>query len=147
MSYIKIRFGSEFDQSRSCGGSVSEMFTSVNPMFSVGQRRWNPSMDIYETEDHIIILAEIAGVEKENLELEISHKAIRIHGTRNCKISMSNTTYRLAEIFYGCFERVLFLPTTIDTEKVSASYTNGFLEINLTKKNSRNIHRVEIQSD
>ncbi|TWI75540.1 HSP20 family protein [Desulfobotulus alkaliphilus] len=147
MNYIKIRFGSGFDHSRSCGRSVSDMFGSVNPMFSLGQRRWNPPMDIYETEDEIIILAEIAGVEKENLEIEISHKAIRIHGTRNCNIAMENTTYRLAEIFYGCFERVLFLPTTIDTEKVNASYSNGFLEIHLSKQNHTGIHKVEIQSD
>lgn len=147
MSYIKIRFGSGFDQSHTCGRSVSEMFGSVNPMFFITQRKWNPPMDIYETPEEIIILGEIAGVEKENLEVEISNKAVRIHGTRNCNAPLQKATYRLAEIFYGCFERVLFLPTLIDTEKVSASYTNGFLEIHLIKQNTGRVHKVEIQTD
>lgn len=147
MSYIKIRFGSEFDQSHTCGKPISELFGAINPMFSIGQRRWNPPMDIYETEEEIIILAEISGVEKENLEVEINNKAVRIHGIRNCNIPIKNATYRLAEIFYGCFERILFLPTLIDTEKVSASYTNGFLEIHLIKQSLGQVYKVEIKTE
>ena len=90
-------------------------------------------MDIYETPDEIIIMGEIAGVNKEDLELEISSKALRIQGNRTQSPRIDNAKYRLAEIQYGKFERVLFLPAPIDPEVVSASYTNGILQVRLAK--------------
>jgi HSP20 family protein len=90
-------------------------------------------MDIYETPDEIIIMGEIAGVTKEDLELEISSKAVRIQGNRVPITRIENATYRLAEIQYGKFERILYLPAPIDPEVVSASYSNGFLQIRLAK--------------
>jgi len=102
-------------------------------MFILSERMWKPQMDIYESPEEILILAEIAGVNKDNLELEINSKAVRIYGSRPEMPRMKNSTYRLAEIQYGQFERVLFLPAPIDTDKVTASFQNGFLQIRLTK--------------
>ena len=134
MDYIKIRFGNDFDRlSSSFERTVEHMFRSTGPMFMLSERTWKPQMDIYESPEEILILAEIAGVSKDNLELEINSKAVRIHGSRPEMPRMENSTYRLAEIQYGRFERVLFLPAPIDTDKVTASYQNGFLQIRLTK--------------
>ena len=71
--------------------------------------------------------------ERQNLEVEINSKAVRLYGKRSQLSRVQNATYRLAEIQYGKFERILFLPTPIDTEAVTSSYTNGFLELRLTK--------------
>jgi HSP20 family protein len=101
-------------------------------------------MDIYETPEEIIIQAEIAGVDKENLEVEISSKAIRIYGKRNEIPLIDHATYRLAEIQYGKFERILFLPTPIDTEVVTSSYSNGFLRIRLSKLPVDVTHNIPI---
>jgi HSP20 family protein len=51
-------------------------------MFATAECTWTPSMDIYETPEEIIIRAEIAGVDKEDLEVEINSKAVRIYGKR-----------------------------------------------------------------
>lgn len=90
-------------------------------------------MDIFETRDEIIIQAEIAGVCRENIVVELSDKAVKISGVRKSSQPIA-TTYRLAEIQFGRFERVLYLPSVIDMEKVSASYANGFLELKLGKQ-------------
>ena len=145
MDYIKIRFTSDVDQLGSdVEKTFEELFRSVSPMFSLSQRMWKPQMDIYETPEEIIILAEIAGVDKENLELEISSKAVRIYGNRTEYPKVDNATYRLAEIQYGKFERILFLPAPIDPEVVSASYTNGFLQIRLAKLALDKVHKIQI---
>jgi len=102
-------------------------------------------MDIYETPDEIIILGEIAGVNKEDLELEISTKAIKIFGKRSEFTRIENTSYRLAEIQYGNFERILHLPAPIDPEIVSASYSNGFLQIRLAKLTRNKTYKVQIE--
>ena len=134
MDYIKIRFGNDFDRlSSKFERTIEHMFRSTVPMFILSERMWKPQMDIYESPEEILILAEIAGVNKDNLELEINSKAVRIHGSRPEMPRMKNSTYRLAEIQYGQFERVLFLPAPIDTDKVTASFQNGFLQIRLTK--------------
>jgi len=134
MDYIKIRFGDDIDKlSSQFEKTIEQMFRSVSPMFTLSERTWKPQMDIVETPEEIIILAEIAGVTKENLEVEINSKAVKIHGRRSEMPRIEKSTYRLAEIQYGQFERILFLPTPIDTDKVTASYTDGLLQIRLTK--------------
>jgi len=146
MDYIKIRFGNDFTRLASTiEESIDDIFRSMNPMFSLSERKWQPQMDIYETPDEIIILAEIAGVKKENLEIEINSKAVRIFGVRAEPPRMECATFRLAEIQYGHFERVLFLPAPIDTDKVSASHLNGFLQIRLTKLAENVTHKIPIQ--
>jgi len=145
MDYIKIRFISDFDQLDSkFEKTIDEMFRSISPMFTLSARKWKPQMDIYETPDEIIIMGEIAGVTKEDLELEISSKAVRIQGNRVPITRIENATYRLAEIQYGKFERILYLPAPIDPEVVSASYSNGFLQIRLAKLSLDKTFKVPI---
>ena len=141
MDYIKIRFGEDVDRLER---TVDSMFRSISPMYSLTERTWTPQMDIYETPEEIVIRGEIAGVDKENLEVEISSKALKIYGSRTEPPCVENATYRLAEIQYGKFERILFLPTPIDPEMVSTSYSNGFLEIRLTKIPKDKTHKIPI---
>lgn len=134
MDYIKIRFGDDFDHCKlKSEKSIDEMFQSLNPMFRLEKSTWKPHVDIYETEEDIVIQVSMAGVAKEDMEIEISNKAIKISGKRSGNIPREKATYRLAEIQYGAFERVLFLPCPIDTNRVTASYTNGFLHMDLAK--------------
>jgi len=145
MDYIKIRFISDFDQLDSkFEKTIDEMFRSISPTFTLAERKWKPQMDIYETPDEIIILAEIAGVNKEDIALEISSKAVKIYGNRAEFPRVENATYRLAEIQYGRFERILFLPAPIDPEVVSASYSNGFLQVRLAKLSLDKIRKIPI---
>ncbi len=134
MDYIKIRFGDDFDHCKlKSEKSIDDMFQSLNPMFRLEKSTWKPHVDIYETEEDIVIQVSMAGVAKEDMEIEISNKAIKISGKRSGNIPREKATYRLAEIQYGAFERVLFLPCPIDTNRVTASYTNGFLHMDLAK--------------
>ncbi len=135
MDYIKIRFGDELEQF-DCDfeKTIQGMFRSMSPVFRLTQRSWRPQMDIYETPHEIVVLAEAAGVAKDDLEVEISSRAVKVSGDRPPAPKGENATYRLAEIQYGRFERMLFLPVPIDPEKASATFNNGFLTVRLAKK-------------
>ncbi|MFO7753241.1 MAG: Hsp20/alpha crystallin family protein [Desulfobacteraceae bacterium] len=133
MEYIEIRFGDNFETQTKDERSFQDMFQSVNPMFCLSKRVWKPQMDIFETRKAIIIHAEIAGVKKDDIRIEVSHKAVKISGHRESIQPEHEATYRLAEIQFGDFERVLYLPSMINTEKVCASFSNGFLEITMQK--------------
>jgi len=146
MEYIKIRLlddfgliGSKFEK------TVEEMFRSVSTGFTLADRTWKPPMDMNETPEEVIIVAEVPGVDKDDLEVEISSKAVRIKGNRYARHCSGNATYRLAELQYGSFERILFLPAPIDPEIVSAAYQNGLLEIRLAKQPPEKAHKIPIQ--
>jgi len=145
MDFIKIRFGDDFDTSDAGFGQVVEnLFRSMSPVFNLSEQSWKPQMDIYESPDEIIILAEISGVNKEDLEVEINSKAVRIFGLRDMPNRIDNASFRLAEIQYGRFERTLYLPVRIDADRVSASYQDGMLTIRLAKHTAKEIHTVPI---
>ncbi len=133
MDFIEIRLGDDFETHSRGDKPFQEMFQSINPIFCLSKRVWKPQMDIFETRNSIIIHAEIAGVDKDNILIEVSAKAVKISGKRSSTQPESAATYRLAEIQFGDFERVLYLPSMIDTESVSASFLNGFLEIKMEK--------------
>ncbi len=135
MEFFKIRFGDNFDElSSRFGKTLEDMLGSMGPSFMLSERTWRPPMDMYETPDQIVIMAEVGGVSGQDIEVEISSKAVRIQGQRLAPACGPENTYRLAEIQYGRFERILFLPSPIDPEKVSAASKNGFLEIRLVKR-------------
>ena len=148
MDYIKIRFSKDVDQfGTKLKETIDDMFQDINPMFSLSERYWKPQMDIYETSEEIIIRAEIAGVDKENLEVEISSRAVKIFGSRLQPTGDNHATYRLAEIQYGKFERILYLPAPIDTDVVSTSYTNGLLQLRLAKLPLDRTYKVPITDE
>jgi len=148
MEYIKIRFGSELDRlSSDFEKAFDDIFSPANPMFTLSDRKWHPQMDIYETPGEVIIIAAIAGVAQEDLDVEINRKAVKIKGQRKEIPKGSDATYRLAEIQYGTFERVLFLPAAIDPDVVSASFANGLLQIRLAKIPQDRIHIIPISDE
>jgi len=148
MDYIKIRFGNDFDWiSSKVERSFEEMYRPrpVSPMFASSECAWAPPMDVFETPEEIIILAELAGVNQEQLEVEINTRAVKIKGRRSPIHLTPGSTYRLAEIQYGKFERTLHLPYPIDTEVVSSAYDNGFLQIRMAKRPRDEVHQIPIK--
>jgi HSP20 family protein len=150
MDYIKIRFGNDFDPVRArIEKTIEDIFRPrpISPMFSSREHCWTPQMDIYDTPEQIILRAELAGVEKDDLEIEINSKAIRIHGQRKELPRVPDSSYRLAEIQYGRFERIIYLPAPVDTEVVASSYVNGFLELRLAKRSRDTSFSVPITEE
>jgi len=147
MDFIKIRFGGDFDDLSSKIEKTIEGFfrpRSINPTFNCSECTWKPSMDIFETADEIILIAEIAGVAKEDLEVEINNRAVKIHGKRLGTPPDPSANYRLAEIQYGSFERILYLPAPVDSNDVTASFKNGLLKIRLSKLPLDKTHKITI---
>lgn len=147
MEYIKIKFGNDIEcTAPDLEDSMENMFRPrpTSPMFRSCEYSWTPQMDIYETAEEIIIRAELAGVDADKLGVEISSKAVKIFGHRADMTRIPGGAYRLAEVQYGRFERILFMPAPIDTEVVTSSYSNGFLQIRLAKLPADVTHKIPI---
>ena len=81
------------------------------------------------------------------MEIEINERAVRISGNRYPPSTISEGTFFLAEIQYGKFERILFLPKPIDTDQVSASLSAGILQISMVKQRLRKSLKVPIRDE
>ncbi len=146
MDYVKIRFDRDFDGLTSGGDrSFDGMYQTLTPQFTLTDQSWNPAVDVYQTPKRTIIRMEIAGVAKEDLSVEVNRRAVRICGKRRELPRRKNAAYRLAEIRYGRFERIVYLPEAIDTDEVSSTYTNGFLEIRLARLKSAKVRKIPIR--
>ncbi|MDY6903269.1 MAG: Hsp20/alpha crystallin family protein [Thermodesulfobacteriota bacterium] len=135
MDYIKIHLSTDLDQIGSeLKKTMDDIFGAVNPMYSRFNTKWVPHMDLYETPEQITIVAAVAGIKKDSIEIEINQRAVRISGARKSPNLGEKTKFRLAEIQYGKFDRILYLPAPIDTDRVSASFSAGMLTINMVKQ-------------
>ncbi|MEW6326231.1 MAG: Hsp20/alpha crystallin family protein [Thermodesulfobacteriota bacterium] len=103
---------------------------------------WVPAVDIYETEKEVMVLVEAAGVKQESLDITLYKDLLRIAGMREGESGSRSRKFYQMEIAYGAFERVLRLPSAVESDGAAASYKNGLLSITLPK--TKKTYRVEI---
>jgi len=97
---------------------------------------WNPPTDIYEVEEKIIVLVELAGMREEDFSIGVDRNNISISGVRNSPLSERKAIHQL-EILFGNFSTQIEFSIELDTEKTEATYQNGFLLINLVKAETK----------
>ncbi|MBW2107079.1 MAG: Hsp20/alpha crystallin family protein [Deltaproteobacteria bacterium] len=135
MKYIKVRFGKDLQHMHTrLQKTIDDMFQQMTPVLVLSEQSWRPQVDMVEVPDAMTVLVNVAGVAKEDLEVEVDRQAIKIKGIRKQPAHTPGMKYHLAEIDYGRFERVLRLPRAINPEEVQASYANGVLTITMAKR-------------
>ena len=110
-----------------------------------GTGAWAPAVDIYETSDSLVIKAEIPGIDKKDVSIEVKDNTLRLKGTRKQEKDVKEENYHRMECCYGSFQRTFTLPATVDQEKISATFKNGMLEVKLPKKEEKKPRQVEIK--
>ncbi|KPL03636.1 MAG: hypothetical protein AMJ73_05915 [candidate division Zixibacteria bacterium SM1_73] len=111
----------------------------------IAKRLWRPPTDVFETEQQVVILVEIAGMKQKDLNVTLSDNVLVIRGDRQEKALAHKTFYRNMEINYGTFERNIYLPESIDPQNIRAEYRDGFLEIRLDKKEGKRSKSKEVR--
>ncbi|MDX1535509.1 MAG: Hsp20/alpha crystallin family protein [Candidatus Spechtbacterales bacterium] len=91
------------------------------------------TIDVYESDDEIIVKSIIAGVNADDLDIHITSDSVSIRGERSRDNSVENESYFYQECFWGAFSRSVILPTEIDPDKADATLDNGILTIKLPK--------------
>ncbi len=95
---------------------------------------FTPAVDVYEDEHHITLKIEVPGIEEKDIDVRLENNRLTVHGERKFEKEEKEENYRRIERQYGSFTRSFTLPTTVDSESVSASYEKGILNIKLAKK-------------
>ncbi len=110
----------------------------------IGRGAWNPSVDIYENKDQIVLEAELPGMKQEDFDLSIENNVITLRGERHFEKNDDTDNYHRVERSYGAFTRSFTLPQTVSGEGATAEYSNGVLRVTLPKREEAKPRRIEV---
>ncbi|MGB9906124.1 MAG: Hsp20/alpha crystallin family protein [Candidatus Saccharicenans sp.] len=108
------------------------------------QSTWSPAVDIYETENELVLTAELPGVEEKDVEIKVEDNTLSLKGERKFEKETREENYHRIERAYGSFYRSFSLPNYVDQDKISAEYENGLLKIHMPKKPEVKPRKVKI---
>lgn len=105
---------------------------------------WAPSVDVYETENELVIKADLPEVVEKDLDVRVENNMLTIRGERKFEQSVKEESYLRMERSYGSFGRSFSLPNTVDTQAIKAQYTDGVLTVTLPKRAESKPKQVKI---
>ena len=104
-------------------------------------QNWSPAVDVKETDNSLVLTADIPGLTKKDIKVNVANGKLSISGERTYETDQENDNYHYRERRFGTFDRSFKLPDTVDEDNISASFKNGILSIQLPK------HEVEMPKD
>jgi HSP20 family protein len=123
---------------------LSTLQDRLNRLFRESQREgqdeslttssFAPAVDVYEDEHNFTLKIEVPGIDEKDIDVRLENNTLTVHGERKIENDEKEENYRRVERHYGSFTRTFTLPTTVDAEKVAATYDKGVLKITLPKK-------------
>jgi HSP20 family protein len=109
-------------------------------------RPWAPSVDIYETENELVLKADLPDVEAKDIDVRVENQTLTIAGERKFEAASSEKGYHRIERSYGNFVRSFAVPSAFDTDKINAAYNNGVLTVTLVKKETAKPRQIKIET-
>lgn len=102
------------------------------------------SVDIYQNDENLIILAPISGCSIDDIELTITDDVLSIKGRRTLDADIDTDNFFTKECFWGTFSRAIVLPTKTETSKIIAKFLNGILRVEIPKVETERTRKIEI---
>ncbi|KAL6062797.1 Heat-shock protein Hsp20 [Balamuthia mandrillaris] len=122
--------------------------TTTNPwrqdLFSMMPRQWSPLCDVRETEKAVVVHAELPGIPKEDIEVEVENQRLHIRGERKQESKEEKEQFHRVERSFGCFHRSILLPQGVDASAIQANHKDGVLEVIIPKPEPPKGHRITI---
>jgi HSP20 family protein len=127
------------------GHLMRHVFSEALPMLRPFQDKWQPNVDVFECEDSIVVVAELAGVSREDISVTFDEGKLHLSGVRRDETPYKGRKYCQMEINYCEFERVIYLPENIDSDKITAKLSNGLIFIEAPKKKPEEPKSLQVQ--
>lgn len=103
-------------------------------------------LDLTETEDEVLVKAEVPGIDPEDLEIRLHGDVLTVSGEKSEETERTEGSRHVSERVFGSFQRTLQLPVTVDPEKVKAESKNGVVTITLKKSEAAKSRRIDVQT-
>jgi len=111
----------------------------------LGAGTWAPRVDIYETEDSYVVSADLPGIQKEDIGIDIKDNTLTIRGEKKFEEKSDKDKYVRVERKYGKFVRSFSLSDNVDKEKIKANYKDGVLEIRIPKREEAATKQIKLE--
>jgi HSP20 family protein len=108
-------------------------------------RPWSPAVDIYETENELVLKADLPDVDQSNIDVRVENQTLTIAGERKFAKQDDQKGYHRIERSYGTFVRSFAVPSAFDVEHISANFKNGVLSVSLPKKEAAKPRQVKVE--
>jgi HSP20 family protein len=105
---------------------------------------WAPAVDIYETENELVIRADLPDIEEKDLDIRIENNMLTLRGERKFEQTVSEDNYLRVERSYGAFSRSFSLPNTVNAEAIQAEYRNGVLTVRMPKREESKPRQIKV---
>ncbi len=144
MPVIKIKVERDFELLQDRVKRLVDDVFQVSMPVMLSREGWVPAIDIYEGPDAVYVVADIAGVDKESLNLIFKGQFLHLAGQRRPPVSLGKGRFYQMEIEYGPFERIIRIPVAVDPEQMEAYYKNGLLVIRMLCKKTNDIIKIDV---
>ncbi len=108
---------------------------------------WAPAVDIKEEDNRFLVIADLPGVNKDDIDISLENNVLTLKGERKTEKKEDTKGYSRIERNQGQFYRRFSLPQTADESQIAAKYQHGVLEISIPKKELSQQKRIEISTD
>ena len=108
-------------------------------------RPWSPAVDIYETENELVLKADVPDVDPSAIDVRVENQTLTISGERKFEADSTSKGFHRIERSYGNFVRSFAVPNSFDTEKINAGFKNGVLSVTLPKKEAAKPRQVKVE--
>jgi len=105
---------------------------------------WNPVVDIYENDSHIVLKAELPGVDKKDIHIDVKDRVLTVKGERSADNEVKEDNYYRRERSFGGFERTFTLPADVNPDSIKADYKDGILKLEIPKPEQHKPKRIMI---
>ncbi|MGH7801896.1 MAG: Hsp20/alpha crystallin family protein [Thermodesulfobacteriota bacterium] len=106
---------------------------------------WAPAVDIYETNDSFVVSADLPGLNKDEIQIDLKDNTLTLKGEKKFEEKVSKDNYIRVERSYGSFVRSFTLPQNVDPEKIKAKYKEGVLEVTIPKKEETKPKQIKVE--
>jgi len=106
---------------------------------------WSPAVNILESEESIVITADLPGLKAEDVEVTVDNGVLTVKGERSFEEAQEGATYHRVERWYGSFERSFTIPNSVDPSKIEARFVNGEMTVNLPKRDESKPRSVKVK--
>jgi HSP20 family protein len=111
----------------------------------VAPAAWTPAVDIYETAETIMMKAELPGLTREDIEIQVQDNTLVLRGERRFAKDVQQENYLRIERAYGSFHRTFTLPASIQQDGIRAVFRDGVLELLLPKREGSKPQKISIE--
>jgi HSP20 family protein len=105
---------------------------------------WAPAVDIFETENELVVKADLPDVDPKDLDIRVENNILTIRGERKFENKVNEENYLRVERAYGTFSRSFALSNTVNTESIKAEYQNGVLQLHVPKREEAKPRQIKV---